>query len=92
MTADNLFGDETVGLSDSPKRKWLLAHNLCTYHTEFEEGTEDDFGNPVGPWTCCGAERPDDVLFGRAGTGQTEQDAIADYAVKHKLKLWNEEG
>ena len=92
MSADNLemFPPESVAM-ESPRLAWLRKHALCTYHVKELRGECPETGNTLKPWTCCKLELPGDVLAGKIGIGDTEDECCADYAQKHGLKLWNEE-
>ncbi len=81
--SDELFAP-TEGAADSPRLAWLKRHGLVYYFSDFT-GESPETGNDIRPWT------PQEVLFGKAGVGDTEDEACADYAQKHALKLWNEE-
>jgi hypothetical protein len=89
-----LFPEE-VGSMDSPRLAWMKRHGLETeFYPEAVGMTEDEFGNDVFPWVCrlakprltSGTYCPKEI-----GGGETEHDAIADFAKNAGLKLWNEE-
>jgi hypothetical protein len=74
----------------SPKLAWLKRHGLVCYYSDFN-GESPETGEDIRPWTCARADAPQEVLFGKAGIGDTEDEACANYAAKHGLRLWNEE-
>ena len=81
-TSDTLFPEET-GQMLSPKARWLLEHGLDTWETKGEDK----------PWTCAPSCRKFPVGFpdlNKATFGEDEQEAIANYALKHGMKLWFE--
>jgi hypothetical protein len=90
---------QTVDISDgllfpvveslSPRLAWMKQHGLICYFSDFT-GESPETGNDIRPWTCSRADAPQEVLFGKAGIGDTEEDACADYARKHSLSGWNE--
>lgn len=75
---------------DSPRLAWIKRHQLVLYFSDFT-GKSPETGNDIRPWTCSRGDSPGEVLFGKAGIGNTEDEACCDYAQKHGLRLWNEE-
>jgi len=74
---------------DSPKIRWMKKYNLKC------ECDESLFGNDeYEPWSCwdMSLENSFGDLENNYSTGNTEDEAIAAYAKKHGIKLWNEEG
>ncbi len=88
--SEELFPAEAVTM-DSPRLAWMKRHGLCTYHVPELTGECPETGADLKPWTCVSKTQPEHVLFGRYGQGDTEDEACADYAVKFKVSLWNEE-
>lgn len=76
--SDSLFNLDEFA-QDSPKRAWIKKHKLTV---SFDETCEE-------PWVCYDEK----ILFeddSTWGTGDTELDALSDWASKHNVKLWNE--
>lgn len=75
----------------SPRLKWIDKHGLNTAHCDEELLLEPS--TPwiayVGTWTI---EKPWDEsqLKSDFGFGASEEEAIIDWAIRHKIKLWNE--
>ena len=77
---------------DSPRLAWMKRHRVKTKHfPDVQPGDEDEWGNNVWPWiafdTLCEENLDATDLCG----GATEDDAIAKFARRHKLRIWNEE-
>ncbi len=84
-----MFAPEAVAML-SPKLLWVQTHDLHVWHTPDLVGDEeDDQGNEIKPWTCAKMSAGGPALS-RCGTGDTEEEALADYAAKHGLGLWNQ--
>ena len=75
MTQDNLF---SVPETPSPRLLWMQRHGITT--------------SP--PFVTSEAHRDHWLASGKLGLpfgeGDTEDDALVDYAKRHGLKLWNE--
>ena len=83
-----LFPVESVK-GDSPRLAWLKSHHVKTKNfPEQKIGDENEFGDELFPWYAFSAFAEDDVndFIG----GATEDDAIAEYARRKGLRLWNE--
>lgn len=73
----------------SPRLLWMERHHIETHHAPHCD--------EIGAWSAWSYERdsqgkgciPEDPEA--LGYGDTEHDAIADYARKRGWKLWNEE-
>jgi len=89
MNADELFSALEVA-SESPKLKWLRAQNAETEH--FPEGgfESPETGDYVPKWVC--RKKKESGSFGprEIGCGETEQEAIADFAINAGVRLWFE--
>ena len=75
-----LFKPEMVA-GDSPRLKWIKRHQLKT---------ERAFDEYYDEMRWC-AWRDLATCFDSEGSGITEDDAIADWARRNGVKLWNEE-
>jgi hypothetical protein len=98
MSAE-LFPSE-AGRQDSPRLAWVKANGILTWH---DNGKRDGVEVCPPQW-FCGVRSwwPTETgmsFFGyetgengdsRIGEGTTEDEALADLAKKHGLKLWNE--
>lgn len=88
---NELFPVESVTM-DSPRLAWMKRHGLCAYHSPALDGAECEFTDvPIRPWTCCSASQPIDILFGRFGVGNTEEEACLDYAMKEDIPNWTQQ-
>jgi hypothetical protein len=80
-----------IEVSESPRLKWIRGHALRThYDKDVSPGDECEIsGEKLYPWVAfTGAPnfpRPD------AGYGNTEDEALCDWAIKMEVRLWNEE-
>jgi hypothetical protein len=73
--------------SKAPRLRWMEKHDIRRHRADLDDENlpwsawfpenEHESGLPMDPEAC--------------GYGVTENDAIVDLAVKHKIKLWNEE-
>lgn len=71
-----------IGESLSPRLKWMREHEVRTF--SLDEGYYEEFN--LDPWECTSNKGN----F-RKGKGETEDEAIIDFARKNNLRLWNEE-
>jgi hypothetical protein len=79
---------------DSPKLRWLAAHGLNTFQSDPAlVGTESpETGEEYAAWYCMTIEdEKNECLDGYVG-GATEQEACANFAIMHGIRLWNEGG
>lgn len=92
--SDELFSPEAVA-SDSPRLRWMKRHQVVMFHAPSSGAWY------AGLWEWYPTIRTAAEFFlketgengaSRCGYAETEDDAIADLALKHGLKLWNEEG
>ena len=76
----------------SPRLAWMKRHHVKTqFFKQNKIGDKDEFGNDNWPWYAFD-ETSEENLFGRELCGgATEDDAIAEFARRNKLKMWNEE-
>lgn len=82
----------SVPESKSPKLRWMERHGLRTKHNpDSQHGDEDDFGNELFRWYAWKYEGKLNPPRNAAG-GDTEDDALAAWAVANGKLLWNEEG
>jgi hypothetical protein len=75
----------------SPRRKWMLAHNVTTVYSAELEDIDDPWCAFVGGMdelSTHGLRMEED---GRLKYGQTENEAICELAKQQGWKLWNEE-
>ena len=90
MNADELFNSLEVA-SESPRLQWM-RQNGVTLHSPPSDmvGMASNYGDTTEAYYAV----PTDGLGGfntkSAGMGATADEALADYAVKHGLRLWNE--
>lgn len=71
----------------SPRLAWMKKHKVKTEQTPKNMvDEEDEFGNTCAAWYAM-FRVPGKTAVG----GDTEQDAICNFAKYHRLKLWNEE-
>jgi hypothetical protein len=90
MNQSELFNVKSV-TKLSPRLEWMARHGLVTKEDDSFDGEEEcDYE----PWACFNPQQLEREHFaeGCYGTGPTEHDAIVDWAIKNKVKLWNEEG
>ena len=75
---------------DSPRLAWIKRHGLkVTINKNIPNGgEEDEFGNEAFPCEC----RSSVHKFAHVGLGDTEDEAIRDWAIRNGRPLWNEEG
>ena len=75
--------DELFSLppTKSPKQKWIERHNLNT--SEAPELAE--------PWSCWAGNLSAALDAGTVAHGNTEEDAIVQWAIQNNVRLWNEE-
>lgn len=64
---------------DSPRLRWMKKHGVIVNHM------------PAVPKTCNTFWHAASSQTTRDGTGPTEDDAIADWAKRNGVRLWNEE-
>lgn len=89
-----LFGEDAVA-SDSPRRLWLARHGLAT--RDNGQAGEDELGE-FGRWLAWRIEAG--IRYGgprrmpgySVGHGDTEDEALADWARKNGKRMWFEEG
>lgn len=86
---DELFPHSTVAV-ESPRLRWMKKHNVSIIHNhDVSPGDEDEFsGETIFPF--CATNSPDKWLQSRAGYGNTEVEALADWARRNGVRLWNE--
>ena len=68
---------------DSPRLAWIKRHNLTTAHNP--ELADDS------PWSCWSCPLSNALDRETIGLGDTEADAIAEWAKLTGTRLWNEE-
>lgn len=76
--------DPEFGKQDSPRLAWLKKHNLNTYKSPGID-EEDE------PWSCWTGQLEDAIKHNSYVTGETEDEAITNWAIENGVKLWNEE-
>lgn len=75
---DELF---VIPPSKSPKQLWIERHNLNT-----QEAAE-----LAEPWSCWSGNLSAAIDAGKVAHGNTEDDAIVQWAIQNHVRLWNEE-
>ena len=90
--SEELFPENT-GAQESPRLRWIKAHNCITFYSPVEPAVwyagfailpvEDN-----AQWICDELGANGNVMVGE---GATEDEAIAEAALKSDIKLWNEE-
>lgn len=69
---------------DTPRLAWMKWYGIRILEDKWAEDEEEK-------WACWTTQDPShdetDV-----GMGSTEHDAIAAWAIKHGVRLWNEQG
>lgn len=84
-----LFPPESVSMK-SPRLEWLERHRLVLH--DFGAGGESpETGMDFKRWVCR-VQEPDFTERDCGAHGDTQEDAIADWARRNGVKLWNEEG
>jgi hypothetical protein len=81
----------------SPRLAWMKKHSLSSRHySKVEIGFEDEFsGERIYPWIVysvpfqAGGQFCGDSV---AAGGDTEDEALTNWAKANGVKLWNEEG
>jgi len=74
---------------DSPRLAWIKKHAVqITVNKNIRPGNddEDEFGNEIRPVECRTVTRRSKIGF-----GDTEDEAIHDWALKNKVRMWGEE-
>ncbi len=79
--------------SESPRLRWLREHGLTLFEGSPElVGTESpETGEEYSAWYCVNMQDEKDERLDRYFGGSTADEACANYAAAHGLKLWNEE-
>jgi len=83
MSEEEMFDSKSVE-KDSPRLAWFKKHNVSTYRTP-HMADEDE------PWNCWSGPLQEAVNNNRYATGETEDEAIANWAIENEVRLWNEE-
>ena len=72
---------------DSPRLAWIKKYKIIIQNfPNVKTGDEDEFGNEMFQWVAISQ-----LSAGASGEGATENNAIANLAIKLGWKLWNEE-
>lgn len=88
----------TIPESKSPRLLWMERHELLTHYCDFEEPDSrwmciqplpEDKGETIGECMARNCRLYEEANL--IGYGATEIEALQDWAVKLKIKLWNEE-
>lgn len=76
---------------ESPRLRWLKKHDVHTHHNKnVQPGDEDELsGETIYPWVAY--KGLPNFPMPNAGYGNTEHEAIVDWAIKNNVRLWNEE-
>jgi hypothetical protein len=70
---------------DSPRLRWMKKHNVETR----DDIKIDEY--PESAFFAWSGDLNDAIDNVRLGSGDTELDAITDWAIKNGVRLWNEE-
>jgi hypothetical protein len=92
MNDPELFHAESVAM-DSPRIRWMRKWNVRTRQTAPElVGMVDEAKGDLAAW-YAEDDRPgvSDIDRMTLGSGATEDEALADFAVGRGIRLWNEE-
>jgi hypothetical protein len=76
----NLFPADQIAVK-SPRLKWMEKYSIQT-----KCSIDID-----PPWAAWGGDLSAAIETDAFGYGQTEDDALADWAKENNVKLWNEE-
>lgn len=77
----------------SPRAAWIKKHKIEFLHCPEHDGrNEDEFGHELYPWNCWSPSFDEPPYPRFVGQGMTQDDAIAEWAKFHRVRLWNEEG
>lgn len=77
MNSDGMLFSVSETLS--PKLRWMREHKLeLTYNSE------------IGQWVAMTPENP--PVHTQIGLGDTPEDALVDWARKHKVLTWQDRG
>jgi hypothetical protein len=74
----------------SPRLAWMKKHSIKTKFFKENSG-KDEFGNIMWPWYAFDPASTEDLTGDDLCGGMTENEAIAEFAIRHELNLWNEE-
>lgn len=88
MSDPELFPPESVAM-DSPRLLWMKRLGLDVHRAPDEViGIEDDFGDIITKWYIVDTKfHPGEPM---PYEGETQDEALQSYAVKHGIPLWNE--
>lgn len=76
----------TLPESKSPRLLWMEKHGVeISHRPEFNGEDEDEFGNVLYPFAALAPRCHE------RGFGNTQDDALTDWAKKNNVKMWNEE-
>lgn len=81
---DELFPISAVS-KESPKLVWIRRHGI---KTNFDDSLELE----EHPWSAWQGNLDYAIEADNFGTGETEEDAIVNWARRNEVRLWNEEG
>lgn len=68
----------------TPRAAWMKKYGLDTF-TAWDEWNDKDM------WYCWNPIKNDITDDDDIGIGETEHDAICEWAIKNNVRLWNEE-
>lgn len=83
MAELNLFASEQVAMK-SPRLAWMERHAIRTMLCKLVQAGEN-------PWMAWTGDLMDAIEREAAGYGETEDDALFEFAKKNGLRMWNEE-
>ncbi len=89
--SNELFDINSVSM-DSPRLAWKKKHSVETEKLE-RAGDEDDNGDTIPQWVCRIKKLANGARYfpNQIAGGDTEDEALAEYAAKNSIPLWNEE-
>ena len=76
---------------DSPRLAWMKIYDIHTQDTG-QEGECPEMGHDFKRWGCWSGDMGDAMASDEFSEGDTEGEAIADWAKRHGVLLWNEIG
>lgn len=82
--------------AESPRHAWIAKYGLTT--RDNGAAGEDEFGTEYGRWSAwmepipLHQDMPSIRYQNLTGEGDTEDEALADWARRHGVRMWFEEG
>lgn len=88
MTTE-LFAPETVAMK-SPRLLWLESNDIRT--ADCGSGGDSPETGEYKRWCCWSGDMGQAMSDGPLAEGDTEDEAITEWAKMHDIRLWNESG